>query len=234
MKKILLILAFMIMTLMSFSQVKFMGIAVDGTKIEMINKLKQKGFVYNSTDDCLKGQFNGKSVDVYIHLNKNKVDRIYVVFSYTRSEADIIGQFNSLYTDFYLNDKYTYKYGTKINLSEDISYEITCHNKTYEANFLQNDNSEIDNLLFTDKNYNIVHNKTLKLISDDNMTTEYNNTIESMTKEEIFSFDKSIISFYSEITIKNSVWFRISEYYGQYWIGLYYDNELNRPHGEDL
>lgn len=30
------------------------------------------------------------------------------------------------------------------------------------------------------------------------------------------------------------VWFRICESYGKYYIAMYYDNEYNRSHGEDL
>lgn len=30
------------------------------------------------------------------------------------------------------------------------------------------------------------------------------------------------------------VWFMIQENYGQYYIGLYYDNLHNQAHGEDL
>ena len=33
---------------------------------------------------------------------------------------------------------------------------------------------------------------------------------------------------------KRSVWFMISEYYGKYYIIMYYDNEYNRANGEDL
>lgn len=31
-----------------------------------------------------------------------------------------------------------------------------------------------------------------------------------------------------------SVWFRICENYGEYYIAMYYDNEYNRANGEDL
>lgn len=30
------------------------------------------------------------------------------------------------------------------------------------------------------------------------------------------------------------VWFMISELYGKYYISMFYDNEYNRPSGEDL
>ena len=32
----------------------------------------------------------------------------------------------------------------------------------------------------------------------------------------------------------NIVWFRIAEYYGKYYLTIFYDNEINKPNGEDL
>ena len=37
-----------------------------------------------------------------------------------------------------------------------------------------------------------------------------------------------------EMMLKKPVWFRICESYGKYSIVMYYDNEYNRSHGEDL
>lgn len=37
-----------------------------------------------------------------------------------------------------------------------------------------------------------------------------------------------------EKIIKKPVWFMISEYYGKYYITMFYDNEYNRANGEDL
>ena len=42
--------------------------------------------------------------------------------------------------------------------------------------------------------------------------------------------DENIESF----LLNRSVWFRICEYYGKYYISMYYDNEYNRANGEDL
>ena len=33
---------------------------------------------------------------------------------------------------------------------------------------------------------------------------------------------------------KKTVWFMISENYGEYYITMFYDNEYNRANGEDL
>lgn len=48
---------------------KFLGIPVDGYKSEMIQKLKAKGYKYNSTTDCLEGEFNGIDVGIMVVTN---------------------------------------------------------------------------------------------------------------------------------------------------------------------
>lgn len=39
---------------------------------------------------------------------------------------------------------------------------------------------------------------------------------------------------FMEDGLKRSVWFKISEFNGRYYISMYYDNEYNRANGEDL
>lgn len=43
----------------------------------------------------------------------------------------------------------------------------------------------------------------------------------------------NLLDLYQEMSNK-MVWFRISEYYGEYRILMYYDNLYNRSNGEDL
>lgn len=43
-----------------------------------------------------------------------------------------------------------------------------------------------------------------------------------------------VFKFTSEVFVKKSVWFMISENYGEYSITMYYDNEYNRANGDDL
>ena len=53
--------------------VQFMGIPVDGTKSEMISKLRGKGFSYNRNTDELSGRFNGRNVILKVVENNGKV-----------------------------------------------------------------------------------------------------------------------------------------------------------------
>ncbi len=58
---------------------KFLGIPVDGTKSEMINKLLNKGFTRTKYDrDVLTGEFNGMNVNIMVQTINNKVWRIIV------------------------------------------------------------------------------------------------------------------------------------------------------------
>lgn len=186
MKKFLFILFLIIASLTVDAQVTFMGTKVDGNAGVMISILKDKGFYDTGITfendgnkrPILKGTFNGEDVSVFVCTNHRKVYRIYLAELNTKNEAEIINDFNILFSQFYNNKKYLLVGGEKIPQNEDISYEMSCHNKIYEACFYQ-------------------------ILSDD------------MTED-------------------NSVWFRIVKYYGEYYLTIYYDNEINKANGEDL
>ena len=121
---------------------KFMGIPVDGSKTEVIQKLKEKGFKYDSINDCLTGQFNGMDSHIFISTNKNKVDRITVCNANTTDETNIRIAYNNLLQQFNSNSKYiTIEENKPISEDEDISYGITVHKKRYEADFYLKDNT---------------------------------------------------------------------------------------------
>ena len=83
MKKLLLVATFSVVSFLLSAQndvTQFMGIPIDGFKHEMIQKLKEKGFVLSSLDSSfLEGEFNGEEVLVNVQTNNNKVWRIAVV-----------------------------------------------------------------------------------------------------------------------------------------------------------
>ncbi len=117
---------------------KFMGIPIDGSKSEMIQKLKRKGFVSSAFDkDILMGNFNGREVFVGIVTNNNKVCRIGLTDVYTSGETDIKIRFNTLCQQFNNNPNYVSLNDYTIPEDEDIDYELTVHDKRYEAVFFQ-------------------------------------------------------------------------------------------------
>lgn len=116
---------------------KFLGIPVDGFKSEMIQKLKAKGYKYNSTRECLEGEFNGREVEIGVVTNNNKVYRIAVFDKHYSNETDIKIRFNTLCGQFENNSRYFGSKEQRISDNDDISYEISVHNKRYEAVFYQ-------------------------------------------------------------------------------------------------
>ena len=61
MKKISSVLLLFLLSISIYAQqnvTKFLGIPVDGSKADMIQKLKEKGFTYNTTTDRLEGVFS--------------------------------------------------------------------------------------------------------------------------------------------------------------------------------
>lgn len=143
MKKILLIIAVIITSVTLNAQnknvTKFLGIPVDGTKAEMMQKLKAKGFVSSPYDnDALEGEFNGKNVNIRVVTNNNKVYRVAVFDADEVGEADIIIRFNNLCSQFENNGKYRSSYrNNRLSEGEDISYEMRINNKTYGAMYYQ-------------------------------------------------------------------------------------------------
>lgn len=152
MKKLLSIAVMCLCSLVLFAQkdvTTFLGIPVDGTKAEMIRKLKAKGFKYKTVGeyDFLNGEFNGIDVRVSVITNNNKVCRIMVVDRYPMLERDIKQRFNQLCRQFYDNKRYvcsSYLPDIIIPDKEDISYEMSVNEKRYKASFYQIPDSIID------------------------------------------------------------------------------------------
>ncbi len=217
----IIIILFMQITLFAQKDVtQFLGIPVDGYKSEMLQKLKEKGFT-SATDgtDLLVGEFNGKDVYLSIVTNNNKIWRIGVAYKYPVNETDIRIEFNNLIRQFQNNKKYIALSNSNISeLSipedEDLSYEMSIHNKRYQAVFYQK-TADYDSL-----------NRVKDLI---------------MAKESLNEEDKKqLIIILAQIQeelnncFKKNVWFTISENSGKYVIMILYDNEYNKDDGENL
>lgn len=211
---------------------KFLGIPVDGSKAEMKRKLIDKGFTYNSQYDYFAGEFNGRDSHVYIATNNNKVWRIMVCDANSCDETNIKIRFNNLCLQFAKNQKYVpTNMGEEdytISDKEDISYEMSVHNKRYQASYYQiSESPSIDTLAV----YNRIQTALLQKFTQeqiDNPTEKQQEEITSIVQSEA-------IKYTIESMEKKLVWFIISEeLYGDYSITLYYDNEYNHSDGEDL
>ena len=208
---------------------KFLGIPVDGSKSEMVAALKSKGFRYDSNSGFLVGDFNGRESHIGIVENHGKVYRVVVFDANTYDAGEIRIRFNNLIHQFEnSNGKYYYIVQNEIiPEDEDISYEINVHDKQYSATFIYNPLYGNDEL--RDKVINEVVEENKLLLEK-----------KGITSEEFYSNKDNYIQVFSSIVDKifqmsnGSVWFQIFEYYGKYYIGIYYDNLLNKPNGEDL
>lgn len=140
MKKILSVAFLLMLSVALHAQkevTKFLGIPVDGSKSSMIQKLKNKGFVYDPSADYLEGEFNGQQVGVFIATNNNKVYRIMVCDKNTYDEGQIKIRYNTLCRQFANNQKYVPISAEELSDREDISYEMTVHKKKYQATYVQ-------------------------------------------------------------------------------------------------
>ena len=205
---------------------KFLGIPVDGSKTEIIQQLKQKGFVYDAKEDVLTGTFNGMKSNVRIHENYGKVDRVFVADAITCNEAQIRIRYNNLLQQFKNNEKYLeMEENEPIPENENISYEMTVHNKTYDAAFYLNPTYD-----FSDEDNEKISEDLAKELQGKIDAGEYKDISEEKASE---LFQSMAVQKLIQM-IEGQVWFRIADYYGSYYIIIYYDNLKNRPNGEDL
>ena len=219
MKKLLSITMLLISSLFIYAQqdvTKFLGIPVDGSKSEMIQKLKAKGYTSSPLDkDVLVGEFNGADVNIHVVTNNNKVYRIMICDVNNIDESAIQIRFNRLCEQFVNNSKYSSLPLEEYMIpdDEDISYEITVHKKRYEAVFYQK----------TDETF---------------MAKQIEAAFPQYTKEQLANPSEElraeIVNFVTQYISKKAVWFMINERLGKYCITMYYDNEYNNANGEDL
>lgn len=210
---------------------KFLGIPVDGTRFEVNQKLKAKGFVrdYDATEhagfEVLEGEFNGRDVNVHAVNNNNKVYRIYLVDKSHVDETQIKIRFNNLCNQFENNSKYiSYdSIGYRISDNEDISYEMSVNNKQYQAIFYQKF-SESDSILIA----KYLKKELLKRYENDE-------TLMALPEETLINIAEEFLPIaFMKFNSNRIVWFTIKEFYGKYYICMYYDNEYNKANGEDL
>ena len=228
MKRYLLVMMLLVCSVTLHAQqeaTRFLGIPVDGKKSVMIQKLKEKGFTNNAYNkDVLVGMFNGNKVNVHIVTNNDKVCRIMVCDVSTMNAGDIKIRFNRLCQQFQKNGKYIPASSSDYTLPEDenIPYEMTVHHKRYEAAYYQLP-SKMDSTVIADK----IAAGLIEKFSEDEL--------KKPTKKQREEIENFAVSYLLDKCSNSCVWFMISsEYYGKYYITMFYDNENNRANGKDI
>jgi len=208
----------------------FLGIPVDGTRSEMINKLKEKGFTYDKQNDNLVGEFNGRQSVVNVKTHNNKVWRVTIADAVPSSESEIRIRFNNLCAQF---DRKSDKYISAVDSGfytpedEDISYGITIKNKRYDAYYYQKPNTELFDLEKYNQRVREVLLTQFTPEQIENPTPEQAKIIEELTHNEASKITIEIVE-------SKPVWFCINKYLNQYYIRYFYDNEYNNNSDDDL
>lgn len=216
----------MVFAMATFAQkdvTKFLGIPVDGTVKEMKDKLKAKGFKEdNFGNGGLVGRFNGQDVNLFIGENNGKVFRITVSNSKTVNETDIKINYNNLCHQFHQNTKYVplkEEADDIIPDGEDISYELSVHNKRYSANFFQIPPDTV-----------AIQKKAMEIVDSKYTIEQFQNPTPEQ-KEDILNIFSTVTT---EVMTKKNVWFMICPFEDQYYLTIFYDNGYNMSNGEDL
>jgi hypothetical protein len=175
----------------------------------------------------LTGEFNGEKVNIFVATQSNKVWRIVVADAIERNEHDIKIRFNNLYDQFNDNPKYVPKLEDNDYISEDINlaYEMKVRNKRFEAGFMQMTNPKSPQ-----NSPEKIQQELTQKISEICPAEEF---IRKSEKEKEDITKEAAMNIVQEAAMR-SVWFMISEKYGKFSLILFYDNEYNNAHGEDL
>lgn len=230
MKKTLTTLLLCLFAIMGNAQndvTKFLGIPVDGTYSDMKRRLMAKGFKAMSAleDEYFEGKFNGEDVIITMLTNNNKVWRIFVRSKNLDGSAkNIRRKFNRLVLQFEQNDRYVKRdVDQTIDGDVDIEYEVRVNKKEFEASFNQKPDYSITDSIAIKKSFRDDYLKICQENNNDCNEEEIENLafLSWKLRENLISLNKT-------------VWFRIAEYHGEYFIAMYYDNEYNRANGEDL
>jgi len=219
-------LMFLMLGVYAFAQkdvTQFLGIPVDGTKTEMVQKLKAKGFKYNSANGWLEGEFNGREVELSIVTDNNKVWRIAVMDKWVTDEANIKIRFNNLCRQFAKNEKYfPLNENPEILESEMIGYEMLVNKRRYESAYFQSP-VKLSELSEEENN---------KILSEMGFDKD---TVDGLSDSEKKEFDNTFVDYMTEkYWSKKMVWFMIDGEGVEYRIVIFYDNEYNHADGEDL
>ena len=199
---------------------QFLGIPIDGTKSELIIKLKEKGFRTKlNAPGVLEGEFNGTDVDLFIVTNNNKARRLAVRNSSPMDESSAKTKFNNLINQFNRNSKYVptadsilQKY--YIPDDEDISHEILLNKKRYQASFYQKTAA-----------YDSIEVEYKSLLERSDLNEEH---IKKLSELGFSKFDNFMSS------LNKDVWLNLRHDLNGYFITIFYDNKYNEADGEDL
>lgn len=244
MKRLFTLVALCMLSVATFAQkdvTKFLGIPVDGTKTQMIQKLKAKGFVYNQSKDILKGEFNGEQVEIRVQTQGNKVWRLAISDVKGRDEGQIKIRYNKLISQFKNNENYIVIYENEpLSEDEDIEHNILAYNKQYEASFYQTPNidSAQSSQMILSKYANEINrvNEYKAKFSEEELANpqgELKANIEKIQEWVMEIMQKETAELLDTIT-KKIVWFTINDIYGRYYITMFYENGYNEANGSDL
>ena len=139
MKKFLVVLLMLFATTATAQEViDFMDIPIDGTKVEMFAKLKEKGFRKTDKPNMLAGLLDDLPVEVVVLDNgRDKVYEMDVRHEMGNDEALAIERYNSLLLKFRNDPKYNDSYSKLIPEGEPIGEKLRSNTDLYIACFTQ-------------------------------------------------------------------------------------------------
>lgn len=202
---------------------RFLGIPVDGSKADMIENLKQKGYTYHDAEDYFTGYYFGSPVYIFLQTVKGKVSRVVVYDIPQRNEQEIKARFNMVYDKFSNSSRYIphQKKNARISDKEVISDQMR-HHKLYKAVFKQIKEKALnpENIVKASMVPQGATTIDAEILNDD-----YYERSRRIHARALAHINKHVA--HDTEGHENQVWFSISERFGKYALILFYDNIPN-------
>lgn len=204
---------------------QFLGIPIDGTRSDLIGKIKKKGFKKTKFADetILTGRFNDTDVNIDVATNNGKAYRVIVWDVNPSNERMVRIRYNNLCYQFKNNDKYITQQDGSIPNDEDISHEMKVNSKSYQSIFFQ---------CPTEIGDSIIRKQTIEEITSRTLS----GALRNISKEERYKETERVyIEKWSALCSNKRVWFTILEQENnKYVVAIYYENVYNQNNGKDL
>lgn len=196
---------------------KFLGLPIGGTKKQMMEALKTRGFNIDYGNESMTGMFNGEEVKLFLTTNHGIIDKIKVIYPYCSEENDTRIKYNMLLSRFNRNAKYIcVNPRAEVPIDEKIYWKLEENNNTYDAIYFYL-HPEVNAKDWAGKfkqEYQKHYKKPLQSLSYEEM------------EEALFCLPMNVSA-----AVSGVVWFTMTSIH---YININYINFKNRPRGEDL
>ncbi len=211
----------------------FLGVPIDGAKDELLEKLKDKGWLPSMKgSDVLHGQFEKIDLELRVVTYNDTVYRIVLSDRSTFDEKEIITRYNMLCDYFLESHRYSGNASQKLSETMDLTYEMKTMNRHIDAVFYQMPDMTTDtyNNITAHFQSSYSEKKRQQAFARLKDASEDESLLEELLTGKDADLYNEIYQVFLKIGTMKMVWFTIDrDVFGRYKILVFFDNKYNAP-----